>query len=101
MNSLKTIKQTRDIAIVVKVFFFHFASITHNALYLLSDIAGANSSDNMQLPLESQKLLCYFFFTYAVVLLKTCVNTLICKVGGVTLEWIVFRNALISFPDES
>ena len=43
-----------------------------------------NLSVYMQLPLERQKAL-YLFFTYAVVLPKTCRHTLTSNYGGVTL----------------
>ena len=47
----------------------------------MSDIIRGNLSDNMQLPLEPQKDL-HYFFTYAWVLPKTA---LMCKIGGITL----------------
>ena len=35
--------------------------------------------------LWNQKKALHYFFTYAVVLHKTCKHTLMCKIGGVTL----------------
>ena len=48
-------------------------------------LTGGKLSDYMQLPLEPQKAH-YYFFTYAVVLPKTCKHTpVMCKIGGFTL----------------
>ena len=43
------------------------AYITHNPMWPLSDITEGHSSDHVQLPL------------------KTCRDTLMCEIGGVTL----------------
>ena len=51
---------------------FAGAYITHKASYPLSDIIGGDLSDDMQLPLKPQKALHYIFFTYSVLLPKTC-----------------------------
>ena len=53
------------------------ANSTHNATGPVIDINWGNLSDNMQLPLETQNTLYYFFFlTYAVLLPDTCRRTL-------------------------
>ena len=52
----------------------------------LTDITDDNISDYIQLPMEPQKSLYYFFSLFSVsVHLKTCKNTLMCKIGGITV----------------
>ena len=63
---------------------YNFTSITHNATLPLSDITGGNLSEYMQLPMEPQKAL-YYFYTDLAVLFKTCKHTWMYKIGGVTL----------------
>lgn len=56
--------------------------VWNKKMWYLSLQHGFRSSFKLQLPLEPQKVLCYFF-TYAEVLPKTCEQILMCKIGGV------------------
>lgn len=63
-------------------FFFPFYTladcIIHNATWPLNDMTADSLSDYTQFPLEPLKVL-HYFFTYAVVLYKTCKHTSVLK----------------------
>ena len=69
------------------------AYITHNTTWPLSDITGGNLSDYKQPPLGPHIFLATFF-TYVILLPKTCKDTMMFKIYGVALK---LKNSLFSF----